>query len=429
MRYIELKNLVLEKQLVPEQEYIIEDYPNFSIILKAKDVNVLYADGTTSNGLYIRYSLDSSLFSYISEYGYIYYMYNPELDIITTFDYIQYGEFKDISKLQYNTHVNGIYHLPQLKINDSSNLIIGNNNTGLIEKSSYITIGNNNTDLSILNSTGIKIGDNNTNIKCNNINDIVINDNNTEILPKSYSIIGCQNYKINFQGENSTIHNNCIDIDIASFNEVDNSKYVRITGDSRFNIIKNSNSINIEDSYSNELDTSKIIDINKTNNNKINTSSLEIKEKNPFQKFYSVDSTRVVKDINDYLYNRADCQATTLNTKLNNAPSVEISKQEYYITNKLWETVETANFDKYEVQIIPNSKNDYCVVVGGGEYTYGDKVRLYANVYNENRVFQYWEFYDENEKPINTVAENPYIFTITDNVNVLAVIKDKENII
>ena len=160
MKYIELKNLVLEKQLVPNQEYIIDDYPNFRIILKAKDVNVLYADGTTSSGLYIRYSLDNSLFSYISEYGYIYYMYNPELDIITSFDYIQYGEFKNVSKLQYNTYINGIYHLPQLKINESSNLIIGNNNTGLIEKSSYITIGNNNTNLNILNSTGIKIGDN-----------------------------------------------------------------------------------------------------------------------------------------------------------------------------------------------------------------------------------------------------------------------------
>lgn len=425
MEVTELKYMILEKQLIPNREYVI-DYKNFRITLKAKDVNMLYADGTTNNGLYVRYSLDDSLFSYSSDYGYIYYMYDPRTNITTTFDYINYGNFSDVSNISYDTYTNGQYHLPQLKINNSSNLIIGSGNVGKIVDSSFVTIGKNNTNLNITQSIGVTIGDDNDNINCIEVNDIVINNENKNITPKSYSIVGCRNTAVTFSGESSSVLNNCIDIEIGGMNEVDNSRYVRISGDSRFNKISNSNCITIVDGYSNDLDCSKIININKTNNNKIFTTNLELKEKNPFQKFYSVDSTRLVEDINEQLFKRADSQATTLNTKKNNIPSVEISKQEYYITNKVWETAETANFDKYEVEVLPNSKNDYCVVVGGGEYTYGDKVRIYANVYNDKRQFSYWEMYDENDKPINTITNNPYIFTITDNVRIFAVIKDKE---
>ena len=425
MEVNELKYLVFEKLLVPNREYEI-NYHNQKITLKAKNENTLYADGTLSNGWNVRYSLDDSLFSYSSEYGYIYHMYDPRNNIVCSFDFLNYGNMSDIRNVHYDTFDGIQYHLPQIKIVNSHNLIIGCGNVGSITDSSYITIGKNNTKITLSQCVGITIGDDNNNIQCSEVSDVVINDGNDNIIPKSYSVVGCNNRGIRFDGDSSTILNNCVDVQIGGLNEVDNSRYVRISGDSRFNKISNSNCITIVDGYTNELNSSKIINIDKTNNNKIFTTNLELKEKNPFQKFYSVESTRLVEDINEHLFKRSDSQATTLNTKKNNIPSVEISKQEYYITNKIWETAETANFEKLNVNVFPNPKSDYTIVVGGGEYTYGDRVRLYANVYNTDKEFSYWEFYDENEKPINTITDNPYIFTITDNINVYAQIKEKE---
>lgn len=424
MLYREIKELLDRGELNPNEVYIIEDYPNFTIQLQAKDNTEMFAEGTTSNGDIVYFSFDDNLFNYSSERGYIYYLYREDINATTTFDSYQYS-LHDSTNIDYNTFDGEKYSLPEVEIINCDNIILEYGNIGTIKNCSYLTIGNSNTGLNLIDSTGITIGDNNIIINCINVNDASIGNDNENIDLNSYTIVGCNNKQIVVQGSNTTVNNNCIDIQVSGMNEIDESKYVRINGDSRFNKISKANSIEITDSYTNEIESSQVVNIINTDNNIINTNSIELLNKNPFKQYFYTDSTRQVKDINEYLYNRADSQAVTLNTKLNKAPSAEVSKNEYFLINKVWEAVEDANFEVYNLEVIPNSKNDYTVVTGGGTYTHGDMARIYANVYNEDRMFSHWEFYDSEDNLLSSTNENPYIFKIEDNTRVFAVIKDR----
>lgn len=424
MLYSEVKDLINRGELIPNEIYIIDNYPGFSVELKAKDNTEMFAEGITSIGDIVYFSFDDSLFNYYQEYGYIYYMYREDINSITTFDNYRYNI--ECTNLNYNTFDGERYSLPEVEIISCDNVILGYGNTGLIKDSVYITIGDNNTNLNITGSTGINIGNNNINIDCTNINDSSISDDNEDITLNSYTIVGCKNKQVVVQGDNTTVNNDCIDIQISGMNEVDNSRYVRIDGDSRFNKINKANSVEITDSYTNEINSSQVVNIINTDNNIVNTNNIELLNKNPFKQYFYTDSTRQVKDINEYLFNRADSQAVTLNTKLNKAPSAEVSKNEYFLVDKVWEAVEEANFDTCILEVIPNSKNDYVVITGGGSFTHGDTARIFANVYNDERMFSYWEFYDSEDNLLNTTNENPYIFKITENTRVFAVIKNRE---
>lgn len=433
MNYIDLVEIVNNKELKFGEIYVIDDYPSFPIYLtaiKSDKFDILgyyYLDGIKNS---IVYHIDNSskLFNYKSEYGYVSMMMDVQNNITTTFDFINYGKFDgDLHDITIDTWYNNQYHIPELSLTNCNNIIIHGNCDGVIEQSDNVTIGENNSGFEIIRSSGITIGSNNKLIQCIDKINIQVSDNNEDIKLDNFSVIGSNNKYIKLNGMATTVKNNCIDITITGYNDIDNSKYVKIEGDSQFNKIVDSTCIDITDSYTNELDSSKIININKTNNNKIFTTSLELDNKDSFKRYYSLDSTRLVSDVNEHLFKRADCQATTVNVMKNNIPDVQVSKEEYYITNKVWETIPNAKFTKCNIEVIPNSKDDYTVVTGGGEYTYGDRVRLYANVYNKDRYFLRWEVLDiETEQVLESITQNPYIFTITDNMKVFAVITDKK---
>lgn len=333
----------------------------------------------------------------------------------------------DFQDTQFKDCTNIICYSENVQLSNCHNMIIGSNNSGSLYDCNYCTIKDSNTKLQLDNCVGIYIGSNNNGINISGSNDIEINDNNTNIYidNKHTNIVGTQNNRLTINGNNNLLNNDNIDVVTADFNTVDSSTYVRVEG--AFNEIKNSNSIDIKNSFSNKLNTSKIVTIDSTNNNEISTSNLELNNKNSFTKYITIDGNRQVKDINQHLFDRADSMGTTLNTKLNKQPSAEISKNNYYIAkNNIWEADEKANFETFVVDLLPNPKSDYTVCSGGGEYVYNDMVRLCATVYGKDKEFSYWQFYDEYDKELETVTNNPYIFPITSDVKVLAIVKDKK---
>ena len=329
----------------------------------------------------------------------------------------------DFQEAQFKECTNIICDSEDIILSNCHNLIIGSGNSGELSDCEYCTIKDNNSKIKIYNSIGVYIGSNNDTITVSRSNDIQINDNNNNITidNKHTNIVGTNNNGIVINGNNNLLNNDNIDVVTADFNTIDNSTYVRVEGS--FNEVKNSNSIDIKNSFSNKLNASKVITIANTNNNEISTTNLEVNNKNAFTKYITIDGNRQVKNINQHLFDRADSQGTTLNTKLNKQPSAERSKNNYYITKDVWQTDEKANFETFVVDLLPNPKSDYVVCSGGGEYVYNDMVRLNATVYNKSKQFHYWQFLDENDKELETITQNPYIFPITSNVKVIAIIK------
>jgi hypothetical protein len=316
-----------------------------------------------------------------------------------------------------------------ITITNCNDIIVGENNVGNLYGSDYITIGNDN-EVSITKCSSVSIGNNNIQLELNELKNSSIGDRNNKIVGKgSYNIVGSDNQNVTINGDNNTVHNDNNSITTISNNRFDRSSYVELSNDCLFNEVTNSSLVTLNNATSNSIDTSKQININSTNNNNLFTKDLEVTNKNPFQKYYDNKGNRIVQDLTLNRNTLADSQAIQLDTKDNTNPQVKISKHNYYIdTNKLWALKEEGNVTQYTLEILPNPKSDYTTVSGNGTYQYNDTVRLYANVYNQSKMFSHWVLCDSEGKELEVLSnENPYYFQIKDNMYIYAQIKDKIN--
>lgn len=346
------------------------------------------------------------------------YKYDKLNQIECNFDFVG-TQFKDCR--------NVVCKSSGISLSNCQNVVIGENNVGNIYNSTYITIGDNNSNLTIQNCTSLSVGNDNTDLDCNKLNNSSIGSRNSYLTCKGqYNIIGSDNRNVRLNGNNNYIQNDNNTVTTVDNNIIDSSMYVELSENCLFNEIKGSSLVTLTNSTSNKINTSKQININSTNNNNLFTKDLEITNKNPFQKYYNDKGNRIVVDTTLNRNNIADSQAIQLDTKDNLNPQVKISKHNYYIdSNKLWALKEEGDVTQYTVEIFPNPKSDYTTVSGNGTYEYNDTVRLYANVYNQSKMFSHWILCDSEGKELETLSnENPYYFEIKDNMYIYARIKD-----
>lgn len=433
---IELVDIIKNKSLIVEETYQVIDYPTFPIFitpLSKSEINPSCKTDTDGLIVYYDYTTHS-----------IYRMIDNIRRIDMPFDYMSLNVIDDIStditinelvgnkivffiKNSYNINIDRINSTGTLEITDCNNINIGKDITGVILSSNNIEVGDNNTNINLLTCKGITIGSDNDVIQLEKNEGIDVGNKNINLIINKEStgnIIGSSNKYIELKGKNNKINCDCLNVVSGDYSTVDSSSHVSLTN-SLFNKIERSNAVELSDSVGNEITIGSIINLNKTNNNKIYTTALDLTNKNAFVKTTSIKNIKTVEDIGINKMERSDSQGTTLNTKLNLKPSVDISKNSYYIKDNIWVGVENLNENIVSLHVLPNPKSDYTSVSGAGEYRVGTQCRLQATPYKDNKYFSAWILCDEDGKEIDILSTaNPYIFTIQEDMYVYAQIKE-----
>lgn len=433
----ELIDLIRNKALKVEETYQVIDYPTFPIFITPLSVSEIKPSCTTDKtGLIVYYDYQTHS---------IYRMIDNIRKLDLPFDYLREENIDSLSENVYigecgnkidllikesnNISIESLSIDGSLEISGCNNINLGNNNTGSILSSNNIEIGDNNSDLTIQNSSGITIGNDNRTVLLEANTGIFVGNKNSAItlsIQTNSNIIGSENRTIKLQGSNNKINCGCLNVISGDFSTIDESSHVSLTN-SLFNKIEGCNAVELSDSVGNEISIGSVINVNKTNNNKIHTTHLDLTNKNAFVRTTSIKNVKCVEDVSLNKMERSDSQGTTLNTKLNLKPSADISKNNYYIKNNVWVGVENLEENNVQLNILPNPKSDYVSVSGGGEYRVGTQVRIQATPYNKDKYFSHWLLCDKDGNELETLSsENPYIFTIQNEMYVYAVIKNKD---
>lgn len=431
----ELTKLIENKGLVVDETYFVSDYSNFPIYvtpLSNQEINPSCKTGIDGLVVYYDY-ITHTIYRMIDNIQKIdipfdMYMY----ETITNCNNIYIGEYTGNNKFDFiidkcnNITIDNI--TDGFELYDSHHINIGNGNRGNIRGCSNIEIGDNNSELNITNCTGITIGSDNSIIQLNNNSGITIGNKNKEILLSSEStgnIIGSNNRYIKLTGKNNKVNCDCLNVVSGDYSVIDDSSHIVLTNSS-FNKIERCNAVNLTNSVGNEIGIGSVITIDNTNNNKIYATHLDLTNKNAFVRTNNIKNIKCVEDISINKMERSDSQGTTLNTKLNLKPSADISKNSYYIKDNVWVGVENLDESVVSLHVLPNPKSDYTSVSGAGEYLIGTQCRLQATSYGENKYFSHWILCDEDGNELDVLSEeNPYIFTIQNEMYVYAIIKEK----
>lgn len=217
-------------------------------------------------------------------------------------------------------------------VKDCNYIEIGENNTGLaLDNVNYCTIGNNNATVDIANSDYIIVGS-----ECENI---LVGSHTGDSTSRFYGRTG---------GNGLVIGHKIIGAEITGWNSrYDKSRNVQADG--TFNKVVKSGAVFLDMANGNELNNSSRVDLEKTNNNIVETKNINLTNKAPFIDYALIDDVTRVQSRVPVVNRQADANGTILDRSLNtliNAPKGESPKGE------------TVTVDKYTLQ------NGVWIVVG-----------------------------------------------------------------
>ena len=217
-------------------------------------------------------------------------------------------------------------------VKDCNYIEIGENNTGLaLDNVNYCTIGNNNATVDIANSDYIIVGS-----ECENI---LVGSHTGDSTSRFYGRTGANSLVVGHR---------TIGAEITGYNsKFDKSK--NIQADGTFNKVVKSGAVFLDMANGNELNNSSRVDLEKTNNNIVETKNINLTNKAPFIDYALIDDVTRVQSRVPVVNRQADANGTILDRSLNtliNAPKGESPKGE------------TVTVDKYTLQ------NGVWIVVG-----------------------------------------------------------------
>lgn len=408
--YTQIKQLRDNGSLVAGEEYIISDYPNFQVHVFAESTDKMGVSGYTilSGDTHspLMYDLDNDdKYDWSSTKGWVYYLSDPDSNVSAYFDWtdtftgtlndINFPEVRDendklkkpsiILKDSSDVSIAG-YMYGSWNISDSQHIIIGYMNEDIsIEESSFVTIGDNNETITISGCEGVLIGDGNFMITVENSDGVEVGSDNEEMtIGADNNITGSKNKYMEITKSTNVIGSLCRDVLVDSkWNTVKNTINSSIRGN--FSLIEDSDSVELDaESVGNNLTRARIVSLEKVNNNNINTSNMSLVETGSFNEYVDVGKIRTYKDVaKESVMNQADNFGTVLNIERNKMLVSEAGAMDYTMNEGVWMAKTTPGKSQTDMHFtirlnIPPELDRIATFHGGGTYSYGDEVEIYA---------------------------------------------------
>ena len=217
---------------------------------------------------------------------------------------------------------------------------VGEGTTGTISNTHYAEIGEGNT-ITISGVNYLTIGENNTNITISNSTYVIVGNDNTNVTIGSHS----QGSGTSGTGGNSIVVTREIygaEITGRSIN-LHKSKYADIDG--LFNKVNFSKNVLLNKANGNKLNHSTVINMERTNNNDVESAYMELKDKQPFYEYNLINRVITVEPTTPPVNRQSDNTGvildTSLNTLINKNDLKSDTKKQYTKVNGQWAEVNT----------------------------------------------------------------------------------------
>lgn len=339
--HTQLQSLIDNSSLVVGEMYVVTDYPNYKLYMKAVSENEL------GDEAYNYSTRDNLVFHYVPSTNTVDYMKDTYRQIEGNFDWTD-----NINGKCYDIHLEDS---TELIVTGSSNVWCEGTATGSVNGCQNIVIGDG-SDINLISSNFINIGrENNLTLKaCNNI-DIrdrntlsltkldfcSIENDNSELNLQGRNIIGSKCTGVSIQGDSNIVRNGSRDVVITgNVNTVSESLYIQDNGS--FNNIEKVSLAQLEVACGNELNEVGQVSVKYTNNNIVMADEIAIDNKEPFVMYQLYEGVKKVKDLTADINMRADNNATVLiedEQRMWNTPQTKDNKH-YVIIDGVWTDVE-----------------------------------------------------------------------------------------
>lgn len=339
--HTQLQNLIDNSSLVVDEIYVLTDYPNYNLSLRAVSENEL------SDEAYNYSTRDNLVFHYVPSTNTVDYMKDTYRLIEGNFDWtdnvtgncrdIHFGDCVDLSV----NNCTGVFcnGITTGTITGSQNIILGDSNEVEIDNCNYLTIGYGNT-IVIDDCNSVNVRNLNT-LSLSDLDSVLIYDNNEELQIEGTNIIGSNNRNITINGDSNVVKCDNIDVEITGFcNCTDRTKYVIAYGS--YNTTDKTTLATLDTAFANEVRNSHSVNIKNTNNNIVRTDAIEVKDKPAFVEYATTGAVTRVQNLAERVNMQADSTATTLiadEEKFWNTSDTKADKH-YVIVDGQWENIE-----------------------------------------------------------------------------------------
>ena len=331
--HTQLQNLIDSSGLTTGEIYIVTDYPNYNLSMKALSANEL------SDDAHNHIQRDNLVFHYVPSTNTVDYMKDTFKLIEGNFDWTDNidGDCRDIhfgdSDGLVVRNCNGVFveGIVTGIVANSQNIVLKDGCVVEINNIVGMTVGKYN-NLTLSDSTNLFIGDGNT-LTMTGVEALSIGHNNTEIeVTSGVNIIGSYNRGITIDGDSNVVKSGNIDVELTgSCNSIDRTKY--LTSNGSYNTTDKTTLAVLDIAYANEVSNSHSVNVKNTNNNIVRADSIEVKDKPAFVQYATTGSVTRVENLAGRVNMQADNTATTL-----------IVDQE-----KMWQTTDTKSSKHYVI--------------------------------------------------------------------------------
>lgn len=337
----QLLNLIESATLTAGEVYVITDYTNFIISVRAKTKKELEDEA-------YKYDQTELVCHYVPETNSIDYMKDVNRMIEANFDWTNNidGECSDVhlgdSVNLIVKNCNGVYvnGVVSGTIENCQNAVINDVSVVVLNGVQNITVGKNN-NLDIQSSQNLFIGDDNA-LSFKNIEALSIGSGNSYIeVVSGVNIVGSNNKSVVIDGDSNVVKSDNIDVVLTGFcNSTDRTKYLKVEGS--YNTTDKTTLSTLQNAFANEVKNSHSINITNTNNNVVRTDSIEIADKPAFVKYSTTGAVRKVENIVDKINLQADSTATTLIVDEQKMWQSEETKSDkhYVLIDGVWQNIE-----------------------------------------------------------------------------------------
>ena len=339
--HTQLQNLIDNSSLTVGETYVVTDYPNYQLSMKAE------SESTLSDESYNYITRDDLVFHYVPATNTVDYMKNTHFLIEGNFDWTS-----NVSANCYDIHLEnstgltvtnciGIYCENEASgtIVNGQYIILGDGCTVDISSCQYLTIGEEN-EITATGCRGIDIGHEN-NLSLNKLECCSIEDGNSSLNIQGRNIIGSKCTDVTVYGDSNIIRSNSYGISIiGDCNTIDDSKYIEISGG--FNKTDKVSLAQINAAYGNEVENAGQLSVSYTNNNVVLTDQITIDHKEPFVQYQTYQGVKKVKDLTADINLRSDNHANVLivdEQKMWNTQETKSNKH-YVVVDGVWTDVE-----------------------------------------------------------------------------------------
>lgn len=224
---------------------------------------------------------------------------------------------------------------------------VGEGCTGNISGCNFIEIGENNTGLTLSNVDYCTIGDNNKTVAISNSDYIIVGSNCENILVGSHTGDSTSRFYGRTGANSLVVGHRTIGAEITGYNsKFDKSK--NIQADGTFNKVVKSGAVFLDMANGNELNNSSRVDLEKTNNNTMETVNINLNKKSAFLDYALIDKVTRVKSKVPVAELQSDANGVILDKTTNTLVNAEkgqsptqptVVSDTYTLDNNVWTLV------------------------------------------------------------------------------------------